>query len=493
MTVTSFALFFNLQEPEFSVTNAFLTQFTFDTATDQNLHDNLTIDITITNPNKRVGIEYRDIQATAMCGHKTFAHLSLGGGILAPFYQGHKNTTILHNLLGQGKQLVRFEEAKLCNCKSETVAGVYSIDLQLALRVKARYGMSFKGISNKIGILCKLLVPLITFGTSVDGNGDECFKTTKCFNTKTFFPEKAEPVVELAKDAFYVVRKGDIVGVYKNFGDCQAQLSSSLVLRADDGSLICKLHEGLVVRTNNVAGYRALILGVKYALKKGFTKIRVKGDSKLVCMQVQGLWMVRNQNMSDLCEEVKELKDKFLSFEISHVPRSELLLKMTVTRLMRLLPKLTNAVDLGDEEEDDVPIYSNPTAASAVKRVIPTLLQPRVVVYDGVCHLCLGGVKWVIKAEDVLRRFLFVEGPGLYHQGSTAALKVLSYLPLPYSALSAFRVIPTPLREIVYDYVAKRRYDIFGKSEDCLVLQEKELLERFIDREEIMYRARPDF
>lgn len=37
--------------------------------------------------------------------------------------------------------------------------------------------------------------------------------------------------------------------------------------------------------------------------------------------QVQGLWRVRNQNMSDLCEEVKELKDKFLSFEISHVLR----------------------------------------------------------------------------------------------------------------------------------------------------------------------------
>ena len=36
--------------------------------------------------------------------------------------------------------------------------------------------------------------------------------------------------MELAKDAFYVVRKGDIVGVYKSFGDCQAQLSSSIIL-----------------------------------------------------------------------------------------------------------------------------------------------------------------------------------------------------------------------------------------------------------------------
>lgn len=55
------------------------------------------------------------------------------------------------------------------------------IDLQLALRVKPRYGMSFKGRSNKIGILCKLLVPLTTFGTSIDGNGGKCFNTTKCF------------------------------------------------------------------------------------------------------------------------------------------------------------------------------------------------------------------------------------------------------------------------------------------------------------------------
>ncbi|KAL6187086.1 hypothetical protein ACLB2K_043201 [Fragaria x ananassa] len=158
-----------------------------------------------------------------------------------------------------------------------------------------------------------------------------------------------------------------------------------------------------------------------------------------------------------------------------------------------------------DDDDEDAPLYSAPAAASSAV-LLPTLLQPRVVVFDGVCQGALG-VKWVIKADkhrkikfcclqsetaepylrlcgldrqDVLRRFLFVEGPGLYHQGSTAALKVLSYLPLPYSALSALLVIPTPLRETVYDHVAKRRYDWFGKSEDCLVLKEKELLERFI-------------
>ncbi|XP_047170244.1 uncharacterized protein LOC124838634 isoform X2 [Vigna umbellata] len=57
------------------------------------------------------------------------------------------------------------------------------------------------------------------------------------------------------------------------------------VLRAIDGSLICRLREGVGVATNNAAEYRAVILGMKYALKKGFTGIRIQGDSKLVCMK----------------------------------------------------------------------------------------------------------------------------------------------------------------------------------------------------------------
>ncbi|XP_062075196.1 uncharacterized protein LOC133779224 [Humulus lupulus] len=85
--------------------------------------------------------------------------------------------------------------------------------------------------------------------------------------------------------------------------------------------------------------------------------------------------------------------------------------------------------------------------------------------------------------DDVLRRFLFIEGPGVFHQGSAVALRVASYLPFPFSALSIFGVVPTPIRDFVYDYVAKHRYEWFGKENDFLVLQEKEMLNRFIDRE----------
>ncbi|KAL2344283.1 hypothetical protein Fmac_005568 [Flemingia macrophylla] len=94
------------------------------------------------------------------------------------------------------------------------------------------------------------------------------------------------------------------------------------ILRANDGSLICRLREGVGVATNNVAEYRAMILGMKYALKKGFTGIRIQGDSKLVCMQIDGSWKVKNENMATLYKVAKELKDKFSSFQISHVLRN---------------------------------------------------------------------------------------------------------------------------------------------------------------------------
>lgn len=46
------------------------------------------------------------------------------------------------------------------------------------------------------------------------------------------------------------------------------------------------MREGVGIATNNVAEYRALLLGLNYALQKGYKHIRVQGDSKLVVMQV---------------------------------------------------------------------------------------------------------------------------------------------------------------------------------------------------------------
>ncbi|XVF02390.1 hypothetical protein REPUB_Repub04eG0171500 [Reevesia pubescens] len=96
---------------------------------------------------------------------------------------------------------------------------------------------------------------------------------------------------------------------------------AAAVLRTDAGNVICKLREGLGIATNNAAEYRAVILGLKHALKKGYTSVRVRGDSKLVCMQLQGLWKVKHEHMSELYEQAKNLKNKFLAFQINHVLR----------------------------------------------------------------------------------------------------------------------------------------------------------------------------
>ncbi|OIW14348.1 hypothetical protein TanjilG_31238 [Lupinus angustifolius] len=93
------------------------------------------------------------------------------------------------------------------------------------------------------------------------------------------------------------------------------------ILRASDGSLICRLREGVGIATCNAAEYRAMILGMRCALQKGFNDIRIKGDSKLVCMQISGSWKVKNENLSTLYKVAKELKDNFLSFQINHVLR----------------------------------------------------------------------------------------------------------------------------------------------------------------------------
>ncbi|KAL3654120.1 hypothetical protein CASFOL_003801 [Castilleja foliolosa] len=93
------------------------------------------------------------------------------------------------------------------------------------------------------------------------------------------------------------------------------------ILRSDDGNFVCRLREGLGIATNNFAEYRGFILGMKHAHHKGFTSVRVRGDSKLVCMQIQGLWKVKNQNISGLYDEAKKLKDMFSSFQIIHILR----------------------------------------------------------------------------------------------------------------------------------------------------------------------------
>ncbi len=52
---------------------------------------------------------------------------------------------------------------------------------------------------------------------------------------------------------------------------------------------------------------------------------------------------------------------------------------------------------------------------------------------------------------------------------STAALTIAKQLNFPVNLLSLFLIIPTFIRNGVYDFIAKNRYKWFGKKEICMI------------------------
>lgn len=115
--------------------------------------------------------------------------------------------------------------------------------------------------------------------------------------------------------------------------------------------------------------------------------------------------------------------------------------------------------------------------------------QPdRVVFIDGECNLCHGLVRFLEKntaegtfwysniqsdyAGKVLRRgpqpglyTLYYLEQGVVWEKSDAVLRITKHLRFPFRLLTIFRFLPGFLRDLCYDFVARRRYKWFGKRQ----------------------------
>jgi ribonuclease HI len=94
-----------------------------------------------------------------------------------------------------------------------------------------------------------------------------------------------------------------------------------VVVRDADGEVLEERGERIGHATNNVAEYRALLLGISLAAVHGATEVELVGDSELVVRQVEGRYKVKDATMRELHAQVKEALSEFETWSIRHVRR----------------------------------------------------------------------------------------------------------------------------------------------------------------------------
>ncbi len=73
--------------------------------------------------------------------------------------------------------------------------------------------------------------------------------------------------------------------------------------------------------TNNIAEYKALIMGLKGALNNGYKNLEIYLDSELLAKQINGSYRVKNENLKTLMQDVRDLLASFNSAQVKHVRR----------------------------------------------------------------------------------------------------------------------------------------------------------------------------
>ena len=99
--------------------------------------------------------------------------------------------------------------------------------------------------------------------------------------------------------------------------------AAAAVLSAPDGTLVEERARLLGPVTNNVAEYRALLLGLERARELGAREVEVVGDSELIAKQVRGLYKVKHEAMRPLHAEALRALGAFERWSIRTVPRAQ--------------------------------------------------------------------------------------------------------------------------------------------------------------------------
>jgi len=131
--------------------------------------------------------------------------------------------------------------------------------------------------------------------------------------------------------------------------------------------------------------------------------------------------------------------------------------------------------------------------------------EPYILLFDGVCNLCNSIVKFTIKRDpkgkfkfaslqsesgqamlnkfglptDDFDSFVFIRHDK-YFLKSSAGLHVLYELGGVWKLFYVFIILPRPLRDFIYNIIAKKRYSVFGKRDTCMV-PTQDIKQRFLE------------
>jgi predicted DCC family thiol-disulfide oxidoreductase YuxK len=128
----------------------------------------------------------------------------------------------------------------------------------------------------------------------------------------------------------------------------------------------------------------------------------------------------------------------------------------------------------------------------------------KIILFDGVCNYCNNKVNFIIKndSKDVFRFVALQSETGqkiimylgidktidsiiLYEPGyayfikSEAVFRIIKHLSSTVKLLLLFNFIPTSIKNLIYNFIAKNRYNWYGKNEQCMIPSE-DIIGKFI-------------
>jgi ribonuclease HI len=99
--------------------------------------------------------------------------------------------------------------------------------------------------------------------------------------------------------------------------------AAAAVATTPEGEVVEQRGERLGTATNNVAEYRAILLGIDLARELGASEVELIGDSELVVRQIKGEYKVKDAGLKPLHEEVRAALADFDDWSIRHVKRAD--------------------------------------------------------------------------------------------------------------------------------------------------------------------------